>query len=577
MVNSVLAISKAHHLGDCTQIPQKPQPSYVSSSGNLSAPVAVGYGQVLANDLIEKKFSVMEKFREQAENLNQIWTDFQASLFQKPEISKDEFNQYMEDFCVLCLKKCFKDSHGNFYNPLVDIIESNSFHPEITNASQTNKEAVLNAFQQYDLKKKVKIINRLQNRCSFRYGNDSDWNLSQAVLKELLSQDSNIARSEQKITTDKQKAKLMLNYLSSIMGEEDVVEIVPENLRLLRKKEILEEIEAFKRQAQSQGFEFVGNGSFGLVFSREEDQHKAIFKLSIYPPESFWGRQLKAQEEQILSLDKISIDPKSKCFLPELLRDKDGSILGISGRVLVMKYFDGKPLIDKQKIGHRQEIIVNQDYKNFDIDRDFAVDFMDFYLKAARAGIDLNDLRPGNCLYKALYFQIVEFGVLQNKETKSVNELRKKSPEAFLIYILMESIFMCGTNSPHTYLPREIYPLLQKGESISAVGPKILAGHKFGKMLSSFDLAIERGVIKREEILKGVKDLRVLYDLVIPYMYPNKDSSNQISDLDFLDQMEGYYAKKSSSKWLPYAIPRQLFSTIFAYFGSIVGLKARKN
>ena len=90
-MNSVLAISKPHQLGDCTQIPKKPQPSYVSSSGNSSASVAVGYGQVLANDLIEKKFSVMETFKEQAKNLNQIWTDFQASLFPKPEISEDEF------------------------------------------------------------------------------------------------------------------------------------------------------------------------------------------------------------------------------------------------------------------------------------------------------------------------------------------------------------------------------------------------------------------------------------------------------------------------------------------------------
>jgi hypothetical protein len=577
-VNSVLAISKPHQLGDCTQIPKKPQPSYVSSSGNSSASVAVGYGQVLANDLIEKNFSVMETFKEQAKNLNQIWTDFQASLFPKPEISEDEFKQDMEDFCVLCLKKCFKDKLGNFHSPLAHIIDcTDSFHPEITNSARADKEAVLNAFEKYDLNKKVMIINRLQNRCSHRYENDPAWNLSKAVLKELLKNPFEIDNHDQQ-QINKAKARRILKYLSSIMGQEVVVDMVPRNLISLTEKVIFDKIEKFKTIAKNQGFEFVGNGDLGLVFSREVDQHKAIFKLSIYPPESFLGRQLEAQEKQILSLDKISIDPKSKCFLPELLRDKDGSILGIPGRVLVMKHFDGKPLIDQQKIGDNLENIVNDDYEQFDIDPDFAVDFMDFYLKAAREGIDLNDIRPGNCLYKPLYFQIVEFGALQNEETKFVNKLREKSPEAFLIYTLMESIFMCGTNSPRTYLPKQIYPLLQKGESTSAHGPKILAGHKFGKMLSSFDLAIERGVIKREEILKGVKDLKELYDLDIPFMYPNKqDSLNEISDLDFLVQMEGYYAKKSSSTRLPYSIPRKLFSTFLAHLNSILGLKSRKN
>jgi hypothetical protein len=550
IVRNLVKGSQGRSVKDSQEFPIDSKPSDISVSDLASVFREISPGQLIVSNQIDQKFLAMEALKIEAEKLDRIWSDFQSKLFPKAEITKEQFKKHMEDFCVLCLQKCFKEPNKGFYSPLEHIIdEVCSFSPEIKASKKTNQDEVLKLFNSFDLEKKVRIINELQDRCSTRYLDDPSWNLSQVVLGDLFNRDESKTKTPEQTTADELKAKQILNYLSSIMGREEVVDLVPKNLRLLREKVILKKIEKFKSEAESIGFEFVGKGDLGLVFSRDQDDIKAIFKISLYPPDSFLGNHLKAQEQQILSLDKINIPPSSKKFLPELLRDREGNTLGITGRVLVMKYFDGKPLFYSKKNSDNQETRVNESYAESDLDPEFIVDFMNFYLKAAHEGIDLNDIRPGNCLYKPSYLQFVEFGALQNRETVQVNEIRKKSPEAFLIYTLMSSIFMCGTSSPQTYSPKDMLYLLRNVGSTRFENPKDLADYKFSKMISSFELAVKRQVINPAKIKKGVSDLKKLYKQRIPFMFPKTyANSNEVSDLTYLDLLNKHFTDSSFSR-----------------------------
>lgn len=494
-------------------------------------------------------------FKGKAQELNELWYSFQSQeIFQnRGAISEQQINADLDLFYRACLSKIAENTRA-FRLYVAPLMFESSSHSE---------EHIIQTFMQLNYQERAHIIDTVQSEYFARYARNDKHNITTEALSIMRRSPEGQAAVER-----------ILGYITANIGEENIWRSVPKRLSFGCRDKMNEKIKSFTKLAEQKGLKYIGKGDIGLVFSCEAFGQNAAFKVSIYPLDSQHGTSLAKQETQLEQLEPLIKDHPFRYSLPQLLKDQNGEKVGLPGRVMAMKFFDGDPLthigvIETNSLPLTVGLI-NNDYKNSNINEQFAVDFMDFYLIAARNGIDLHDIRPGNFLYKAAHFQIVELGGLDNSDTNFLIKLRKEYPEAFLIYTLMEDIFMFGTNSPNTLLPREM-ALLQDPElnQTNCAEPALkLAGHSFAKMLSSLELAVKQGVISPREIVKGVQDLKGLYKQDIRYMYPSKfdktyqtthvpldqadngfhDNKYQHSDYEYLDYMEKHFKQQIGLK-----------------------------
>lgn len=525
----------------------KNQPGYIaeqplhaiSTSGEQQAQLA----KVNINEQLEQRDKIYEAFSAKAKELNELWYKFQKEILiqDSDSISRQET----------------EEPRKLLYWHILSAMPHSDFHAFITlkilsldeRYANPTQEQVKQKFLELPARKQRELIDNYQAQVfNDRKSRDRKDSIThKALLRMLISTDD--ATKIAKVKIEK--------YVFANLGEEETWQSFTKQICLAQQEEYLFLIkDLFFKEAEQHGFKYEGMGDLGIVFSHEVNGHKAAFKVSLYPPSSELGKFLAFQEDQLQKLEQVTKGKNCSFFLPQLLRNSQGELLGVPGRVSVLKFQNGSPIKTPNPKNPSAASTINPDYHRMGIDNQFVVDYIDFYLTAAKSGLDIHDLRPGNFFHQGRHFQVIEAGGADTSRTQALIPKRQEMPEAFMLYSLMESIFMIGSDFRRSITPRENvsmrHPELvdkilsgEPGNSEEEFTQKTkeFIGHQFAQMIDCLDLAIQQGIISPRQIIKGIHDLRKIYEAKdgMPFIFPKKQANEyNYSDYFFMDYLENH-------------------------------------
>lgn len=529
-----LIISGSAKQNDDVVLPQK-RP-YIAEATETANYDSVQAARLFVNKTNSEKDAIYQQVKEKARFLEETFDELHASNFNEAKLlDPQSLKHHMFLFYNTMFTRVLPDTH----------IHGSNFAR--FSKAVNSRHGAFKEFRSFSPEKQIETVNQYEAYNLMKYG-------SGLVVKKTFSEMSEFGFDPE--------AQALLDHVTASLGEEDLKQNFPQEMALMCRDQLYDDIESKLDSLKEKGLDFVGHGDLGYVFKTEIEGQVFAFKLPIYKSGSMLGDTLAFQESQFDKFQELFAAHPMADLLPANLRDEQGQKLGIPGKVLVMKFFDGRPIyktFTNEAGGQRQ--LIDKDYLNFGLDDQFLVDFIDFYLQAAKEGLDLHDIRTENMLYKPAHLQFPDLGGFNHPDYNALIELRKKSPEAFMLYEMMDSMLMFasggakGIKAENQILLTDLKlqeldfngnPINMSIEERAKI-VKNMTGHKYGQLVRVLEMAVKQGVISSAKIVRGIKDLRNLANnpqtLQMELNFYNADYN--FTDDVFLDHLENHFKNRT--------------------------------
>jgi hypothetical protein len=327
-----------------------------------------------------------------------------------------------------------------------------------------------------------------------------------------------------KLETKKQENIIKASFI--LLG--DVIKLkklMPSNVIEQINLSLNNSIKEFMALLNDNRIKYLGRGSIGAGFLVDLNGHKFVLKVPIAQQKTP-GYQTFCYEQDALKkyeeiLDKYPSSPE-RDFIPRLIKDSFGEYLCLEGKVIVMKYQEGRKIIETVEIpadnssGKKQyKYKSTNDYIRMGLDDKFLMDYIGFYIRFAKEGADLGDISPWNYLHNGnslSFFELAGFdpNLASNSAYKSSDEHRKQYPEAFCIYSLLTAIVSFERDTKKRYEKQIIGAVAKKTFGLENIDQ--FFGHRIVQLARVLQKSVNEDVISLQDLRKGFADLEKLLD-----------------------------------------------------------------